>query len=66
MGGGGGRGLGLGLTGIIEGSLIAFGIFLSGMSLASIFSHGYLGFFFCFFFGGGGGGDGGGLGIVLF
>ena len=56
------------MTGIIEGSLIAFGIFLSGMSLASIFSHGYLGFFFVFFFfwGGGGGGDGGGLGIVLF
>ena len=50
---GGGGGVGLGLTGIIEGSLIAFGIFLSGMSLASIFSHGYLGFFFGFFFGGG-------------
>lgn len=29
--------------GIIEGSLFAFGIFLSGMSPARIFSHGYLG-----------------------
>ena len=53
---GGGRGSGLGLTGIIDGSLFARGIFLSGMSLASIFPWVPCVFFFFFFWGGGGGG----------
>ena len=60
------RSLSLSLSdGIIEGSLFAFGIFLSGMSLENIFSHGYLGRRRVFCLGGVPGGGGGGC-IVLF